>query len=254
MDTTARLSDLEQLEIPGRLRDDLSGFVSQLVDLYKTDLLSVIAFGSAVAGGYSEASSDLNLLVVYNDLNIADLRKVSELAQHWLKKRRFVPRFLSARNFTNSSRYFQIDLLEMRDAHAVLYGKDLFADIEIRRADLHWQLAHEIKRMRMRIKQQFWMAAGNADAIDAILRHRFASFLHLLRALLFLEGMQPSSSQSEMAKLAVSEVGIDSAFVEQMLSLRAGKLKLKGASQIEAFSGLMDAIRIADERVDRVVV
>lgn len=254
MTDTSTLTSIDQLKVSDELRKDLAEFVSHLIEFYKGDLLSVTAFGSAVAGGYSETSSDLNLLVIYSDLNIADLKGVAKLAQHWLKKRRFMPRFLSARNLANSARYFQIDLMEMRDAHVVLYGQDMLAEVKLCRSDLHWQLSHEIKRMRMRIKQQFWRTAGDAPVMQDILIHRFSSLLHLTRVLLYLEGKPASSSPEAVAEAAVTELGIDVAFVRQMQALKSGELKLKEDDQVNAFSRLMDTVRLVDERVDQVAV
>ena len=91
--------------------------------------------------------SDVNLLVVYSDLNIADLDAVAKLAQQVRRRHRVSPRFLSLRNLTSSAPYFQIDFLEMLEAHVVLHGRDVLATLEARPADLHWQIAHEAGRL-----------------------------------------------------------------------------------------------------------
>lgn len=242
---------LARLTIPDKVRKDLEEFVTQLVALYREDLVSIMVFGSAVTGDYEEKSSDVNLLVIYSDLNIADLDAVTKLAQKWLKRRRFAPRFLSLRNLTASSRYFQIDLLEMRDAHLKLYGSNPLGATETRPADMAWQLAHEIKRMRMRVKQQFWRAAGDRTAMRRILLARFSSLVHLTRALLHLKGAAPPLSHAEILRLAVQNLKLDAEFAVQMLALK----KNEGRPDLNAlFTGLMEAIRTIDEEVDRLEV
>jgi predicted nucleotidyltransferase len=242
---------LERLDIPAKVRKDLEEFVTQLVALYREDLVSIMVFGSAVTGDYDEKNSDLNLLVIYSDLNIADLDAVAKLAQKWLKRRRFAPRFLSLRNLTASSRYFQIDLLDVRDAHRKVYGVNPLGGIEVRAADMAWQLAHEIKRMRMRVKQQFWRAAGDRAVMRRILLARLSSLVHLTRVLLYLRGAAPPVSQPEILKIAVQNLKLDAEFVVQMLALK----KDEGRPDLNAlFTGLMDAIRTIDEEVDRLEV
>ena len=100
----------------------LQEFVSQICELYGEDLISVTAFGSAVTGDYDAAESDINLLVVYSDLDIVELARVADLSRRWLRKHKFAPRFLSKRNIEESADYFQIDFLSMRDAHVVICG------------------------------------------------------------------------------------------------------------------------------------
>ena len=248
------LTGLDRLQVPERVSRDVETFVRKLAGFYREDLVSIIVFGSAVAGGYAEASSDLNLLVVYSDLNLADLSAVARLAQRWLRKRRFAPRFLSLRNLRESARYFQIDLLEMRDAHVVLYGEDVLAGLEARPADLRWQLAHEVKRMRMRIKQQFWRAAGDARRMRLILLERFTSLVHLMRALMFLQGKPAPLGHEELVAAATRELGIDAEFGARMLALKSGRWKARPAELLEAFGKLMEMIRLVDAQVDQVAV
>jgi predicted nucleotidyltransferase len=248
------LKNLDQVKVPDHVRSHLGEFVDQLIHFYSHDLVSIAVFGSAASGGYSEAASDLNLLVIYSDLNIADLDAVAELARTWLKKQRFVPRFLSLRNLTGAVRYFQVDFLDMRNAHVTLYGEDVLDKIEVRPADLHWQLAHEMKRMRMRIKQQFWRAAGDEDLMRRILVRRFTSILHLIRPLLFLQHQPAPLDTSEIADVAVRLLGLDPGFFQRMSALKTGKLKLRRQELTGAFSEMMNVVRILDEHIDRVVV
>lgn len=248
------LTGLDRLQVPERVRQDLAEFVTQLAGFYREDLVAIIAFGSAVSGGYEEASSDVNLLVVYSDLNIADLGAVAKLSQRWLRKRRFAPRFLSVRNLRQSARYFQIDLVDMREAHVVLCGEDVLAEFEVSPSDMRWQLAHEVKRMRMRIKQQFWRAAGDERRMRAVLLDRFSSLVHLMRALLFLMGKPAPLAHGELLETAVRELGIDEEFADRMLALKTGERKARSAELIEAFSKLMETIRRIDAQVDQVAV
>ena len=239
------------LNVPDDVRQSLLEFVDQLVKLYGNELESVIAFGSAVRGGFSPHVSDVNLLVVYSDLNIADLDAVAKLAQQARRKHRVAPRFLSLRNLTNSARYFQIDFLEMAEAHAVLHGRDVLDGLEARPADLHWQIAHEVKRMRMRLKQQYWMNAGDAPMLREAVAQRFGSLVHLMRAYLRLvEGSAPLETGAILDR-AAAVLGFDRAAAGHLLAARRGEIVLRDQELTEAFRQLMDLVRALDEHNDR---
>lgn len=220
------LIQLDQLAVSGGVRADLEEFVSRLADSGGEQLVSVIAFGSA---------ADLNLLVVYSDLNIVDLDMVSGVARRWLKKRRFAPRFLSVRDLAALS---QTELLEMRDAHAVLYGDDVLAGLEIRPEEMRWEVAHEIKRMRIGVKQEFWRAAGDRKLMRLILIKWFSSLIQLMRALLFLENRPEVARGCDVVEEAARELG----------KLRTGKLR--SGELVRAFDDLLELIRAVDARVD----
>src|SRR5262245_23207338 len=146
---------VDSLKLPGAIKQGIRQFAHEVTEMYGGNLVSISVFGSAVTGDYDERESDVNLMVVYSDLDITDLARVAELSRRWLKKQRFAPRFLSHRNLTDSALYFQIDFLDMRDAHVTLCGEDVLSGIQIDRPHLRWQIAYEIKAMRMRIKQLF---------------------------------------------------------------------------------------------------
>lgn len=248
------LKNIEQLQIPDPVKKDLNEFLSQIVRLYADDLVSIIAFGSSATGDYIENSSDINLMIVYSDLNITDLNSVAQIARTWLKKRAFSPRFISMKNLTNSSRFFQIDMLEIKDMHVTLYGKDLLGDIPIDKTGLHWQLCYEIKAMRMRIKQQFWRSCGDEHLMRRILLERFTSIIHLSRVLLFLMGKNVSSSFNEILRAAKDEIGIPSAFIEKMKAVKTKTAKTDNKELIQLFTDLMDVIRIIDTKTDQVKI
>ena len=244
---------INSLSVSDGARRDLQEFVSQIVEFYKGDLLSVMLFGSVVTGDYVENTSDINVMVVYSDLNIANLDSVAGFAKKWFAKRNISPRFISKRNLASSAPYFQIDMLEMKDGYSVLYGDDLLREIVIDPKKLHWQLSYEIKAMRMRIKQQFWSSTGDATRIRRILLERFTSLIHLSRTLLFLKKKNVSVSHREVMKTACDTFGISRDFVEMMFDLKNNRIQLDKARSVKAFTDLMEVIRIIDNNVDGVI-
>jgi hypothetical protein len=248
------LKNLEQLQLPEPVKKDLNEFLSQVVKLYSNDLVSIMAFGSSVTGDFVENHSDVNVMVVYSDLNITDLNEVAQLARNWLKKRAFAPRFISMKNLTSSSRFFQIDMLEMKDMSITLYGKDLLNEIVVEKAGLLWQLSYEIKAMRMRIKQQFWRSCGDEHIMRKILLERFTSITHLSRALLYLMGKSTPARFEDILQMAKSEIGIPATYIDQMMAMKTKKSKPDNKELVQLFTALMDVIRIVDTKTDQVAL
>lgn len=240
-------ANIDLLKIPDHVKKDLRAFVQQILDFYKKDLVSVFAFGSCVSGDYQTQFSDVNLMVIYSDLNIADLYLVVDFARKWLEKRNFAPRFLSRRNLLTSDKYFQIDMLEMKNSHVTLLGEDLLQQIEIIPTNLHWQVCYEIKAMRSRIKQQFWRTAGDTKAIRFVLVRRFTSLIHITRALLYLMGKEAPVSHTKVMEEGCREFGLDEAFCQSMFSIKFSQASIKKEQAVQGFVSLMEAVRVLDE-------
>ena len=107
-----------------------------------------------------------------------DLARVAKLSRHWLRKHKFAPRFLSKRNVEDSAAVFQIDFLSMRDAHLIICGEDVLAAIQVHPEHLQWQIAYEVKAMRMRLKQQYWRTVDDPQRMRAVLSRVSIFFLH----------------------------------------------------------------------------
>ncbi len=246
---------LGKLNVPANVRKDLETFLKEVIGLYQKDLISMAAFGSAVAGSYIEEESDLNVLIIYSELDMDDLEKVSCLAQKWFSKRKFMPRFLSKRNLTDAAKYFQIDWMEIRDTNVLLYGEDVLASLPVLPQDMKWQLVHEIKRMRMRIKQQYWRAAGNQQVLNSIIIDRVSSIVHLMRVFLFLKTKsRPPVAVGDVVVQAAQSLGFERSFVETVLAMKKSRKSFKRDELPSNFQKLLELIRVLDQAADNLPV
>lgn len=249
MQTPARIVT-SQLAVPPEVRRDLDTFLAEMLAVSPRPPRAIIAFGSAATGDFVAGSSDLNLLVVYDDLELAALAPLAPVCRRWLGKRRFSPRFLSRRNLEQTARYFQLDFLDMRDAHVVLLGDDVLASLTLSPADLHWQLAHETKRMRMRLKQQFWRAEGQADALRDLIVGRAGSLLLLYRGTLLLDGVRPPEGREALAAAAARDLGVDPDFFARIRDWKTGRRRPDCAAATAAATELFAAVRALDAHVE----
>lgn len=245
-------ANIANLKVSEAVKQGVEQFVSHVIDSYAGDLVSITAFGSAVSGDYDEGESDVNLMIIYSDLDLADLDRIAELSRRCLKKQKLAPRFLSRRNLDQSAPYFQVDFLDMRDAHVVLCGEDVLAAIELRPAQLRWQLAYEIKAMRMRIKQMYWRAAGDDRMMKSVLTARFTSLLHLVRGLLLLRGLPAPVTRREIIAVAEEHLGLDRRAAERLLALRRSKTPGDRGALVAMFNDLMEMIRLVDAGIEEV--
>ena len=246
---TSTTGKLEALLVPTDVRRGIEEFIEHVAAAYGENLLSIIAFGSAVTGEYDAGESDVNLLVVHASLDIEDLERVGDLSRRWLRRQSLAPRFLSKRNFDDYIRHFQVDLLAMRGAAAVLWGQDLLAGAPVRQDALRWQAAYEIKAMRFRIKQQFWRVADDDRALRRVLVQRFTSLAHLMRAALVLQGQPGPVRRAEVIEAAVAHLGVDRAFVNAIADLRQRRSSPDRAALVRLFGGLLEAIRAVDAAI-----
>lgn len=237
------------LSVPPETERAVGDFVDHVRASYGDDLVAIVAFGSAVTGEYVAGESDVNLLVVYGSLDVEDLDKVGALSRRWLRARMLAPRFLSRRNFDDYVSHFPVDILGMRGASVVLWGAPLLESVDVRPDALRWQATYEIKAMRLRIKQQFWRVADDPAALRRVLGQRFISLTHLMRAALALRGLDAPVRRADVITAALTHLGLDRTFVEQVTRLRETPSVPDRAALVTLFGALFEAIRTIDAAI-----
>ena len=143
-----------------KLLDEL---VKRLKGAYGQELVSVILFGSAVAGEFHAKFSDLNILCVLKSIDLQELEKAKEAVAWWVKQKQPLPLFLSRAEVNNSQDAFPIEFLDIQHNHRVLHGEDVLAKIEVRTEQHRRQVEHEIRSALVRLRDATWASSGTIN-------------------------------------------------------------------------------------------
>jgi hypothetical protein len=135
----------------------------------------------------------------------------------------------------------------MKEQHVTIVGADLLASIAIERHDLLWQVTHEVKGLRMRLKQQYVRSRGEGEVVRRILSSHFTTLLCLARALLFLRNTPPHAALDQMIAQAANVLCIDAACMADLRNVKEGALRVSRANAARLFIGLLHIVRRLDD-------
>ena len=108
----------------------LSDFVLTIRNLLGDNLKSIILYGSAVRGEFDTKRSDLNFLVVLDQVDYSHLALLAPHIRRWSRKRISTPLVLSPQYISTALDVYPLEFLEMQSAKRVLFGEDVLADIQ----------------------------------------------------------------------------------------------------------------------------
>lgn len=114
----------------------------------------IAVYGSAAGEDFSAAHSDVNLLLVLDDVAFADLRLIgATLAREAPKDLLFATPLVVTPAFLRDARdSFPIELEDIRERHRVLAGRDVLADIRVPRERLREQAEREARGKLLRLR------------------------------------------------------------------------------------------------------
>ncbi len=229
----------------------LEDLVGRLRDALGDDVVSVVLYGSAVAGDYQAKVSDLNVLCVLTRIGADELHKVGEPVRWWLKKKQPIPIFLSREEVESAHDAFAIEFLDIRVAYRVLHGEDVVAGIEVEPAHHRHQVEHELRSRLLRLRERYVAAQKDRRELTRLLVESLPSFATLLRHALILNGDEPPVTKHEIFQRAARQFGLSAKPFEAILAFRQGAERLDDHDIHPVFGDYLAQITKAAEAVDK---
>lgn len=179
-----------------------------MVDAFGDRLRCALLFGSAARGEHVPGVSDVNVLFLLDDIDPATLRTASPVlrpfADHGL-----APLLLEWGEWQRASDVFAIELLDMRDAHAMLHGADPLDGAAVSPEKLRLQAEHELRAKIILLHDGMLRAAEDQRHLGGLLASAVPAFVTYQRAVLRLaERPVPATSQA-VIDAACALVGAD---------------------------------------------
>jgi predicted nucleotidyltransferase len=233
------------------MRDSVARVVDSL--LAETDAAlksgySAILYGSAARGDYVPGRSDINLMLVLEELNPPVLRSLGRAFTAWRKTSREPPLVLSRTDWNRATDAFPIEITDMRTAYQVLRGADPLHGVLVDRGDLRKALEREFRGKLLRLRQGYATYAPDPAALGALALQSAATILVFLRGLLTLIGKPVPKDSLELAAAAAGAVGFEG---EQLLHVVRHRVDREWRCQAPEFENYMEAVEHSARFLDQ---
>ncbi|MGD0337083.1 MAG: hypothetical protein ABSB18_08345 [Candidatus Omnitrophota bacterium] len=228
---------MEGINLSGKLKNKIKSFVQGLDNIYGTELVSVVIYGSAASGEFVERHSNLNVLIVLKNTGLEDIKKAFGLMS---KYRLIKPLFMTEEYINSSTDVFPIEFLDMQENYSVLYGKDVLKDIKVDTRNLRFQCEGELKAKLLSLKHMYMTVNRNKETLRQLLLKSFTSILHIMRNILRLKGKKPAYKKEELLKEISGEFSVDISIWQKILQAKKREVKLRGQEIETIFSGFVN--------------
>lgn len=180
------------------MNKNVNNLIEDLKNTFSEKLISVILYGSAASQDYLEKVSDINLIVVINELNAKDLKLANPAVEKWVKTKNPVPIFMGKDEWFNSCDVYAIECSDVKDRHKILYGEDIVSSIEIKKCNLRLQCESEIKNILIKLRQSYLVNAKNTKSIEELIKLASKSIFAVFRAVLRINNINVPAKNSEV--------------------------------------------------------
>jgi hypothetical protein len=233
--------------------DKINEFVTRIREAAKTNLVSVIVFGSAAAGDFHPEFSNLNLFCVVRDSSFSALLALAPVAKWWDKQKQPPPLFMTRDEIERSTDVFTIELLDMQQHHRVVFGEDILKNLSIP-SNLHRaQVEYELREKLALLRQHLLLASGNNSRLWELLTRSVSSFATLFRHALMVLGKEAPVSKRDAITALSKKIGFDASSFLQVLDVRKSKADRKKFDAADIFARYLGALEQVTAAVDKML-
>lgn len=211
---------------------------------------SAVLYGSAARGDWVEGRSDVNLLVVTEDVSPERLRALGSALRRWRDRSVEPPLLLSRDEWNRAADAFPIEITDMQLRHDLLRGPDPVSGMQVAQGDLRRALEAEFRGKLLRLRQAWATFADAEKDLTPLARRSLSSLLVLWRAMLSLLGHANAASAGggDVIQAAGVAAGFEPGPLIDMLQHRDERGWRCSATQFQA---CLDAVARAARHVDQ---
>ncbi len=239
------LSDVN-LHVKGRMEP----FFNEILSSFDACINSIYIIGSAVTSDFDEKETDVDSLIVLEEMVLDIFDFIAHIGKKYGKKRIRAPIIMTNDYIRTSLEVFPIQFLNMKKINKHVYGEDVLKNITIKKSDLRLVCERELKGWIQNLCQAYIKSLGN----DRIIRELYVSFLssyiHIFRAILFLYDKELPQGREGVLDEFEEVMDIKMNVFRELVKIKTHKYKPSHTQLKKDFHDIYNALDHIAKKVD----
>jgi len=233
------------------VRKNIEPYLAKLLEIHKDNVISILLYGSATGKFYVPKQSDINLIIVLKDLEFSQLSSSLKVINQGIPKKINAPLFLSLTHIETSKDVFPVEFLEIKENNILLYGKDLFKDMQIDQSHIRLFCEREIKGKLLRLRQAYLEVGLRKKGIEALMKESMYALMPIFRALIRIKGQTPSVDKEKILTEVSSLYSLEASVFLAILNDKMNDEKIQGQDVVVFFEKFLEQIKSLALAVDK---
>jgi hypothetical protein len=229
----------------------LNQLTQELRHLLGEDLVAIVLYGSAVGRNFVPETSDLNIVIVVKEARFEVLQMLQPHIATWHTRGFALPLLLDQEFLQQACDVFPMEFYDIKEQHRLLWGQDVFHDLEIDSRHLRFQAEHEARSKLLRLRALYLECAEDQTRLRTLTLDSVKTFLILMRNLIRLQGQAGLLTYTDV--LACFEQHFECTFprMHQLIAIRSGQQPWPAATAVDFFRNYLAEIQQIIGVIDR---
>lgn len=175
--------------LPAGVRERLQELAKNLEAALGENLVGILVHGSVVRGEYRPGESDVDVIVILDKADFAQLEAIGNPLQLARYSARIEAMILTESEIGGASDAFPLLYDEIKQRHVLLVGRDPFKAVEVHDTHRRLRIEQELREAQIRLRRAVTDAFGAREAIGGAVVRKIKQVRAPLHALLALKNI-----------------------------------------------------------------
>ncbi len=230
----------------------LNNFVEELKKTYTQKLFSVVVYGSCADNLCENKYSDINCIVLINNLDAEDLKQSNNIIKNWKKDNDNLPIFMDKEEWFNSADVYPIEYSDIKDRYRIVFGEDVVATLQLTNSNLRLMCEHEIKNILIKLRQYYLANSSKLDNAEKVALSATKSLIAVFRAVLKIHNDRVPHQAEEVIDLLAENIDFDKETFKKLLKSRKEKISIRKSDYEQIIQSLINSTNKILSAVDKI--
>jgi len=220
-------------EFPGSIQPVITEFATKFLENLDDNVLAILVYGSAAGINYTHGVSNINVAIIVNNLDFAVLKQSVPLIKWGRKHKMATPLILTREYVMHSLDVFPVEFSEIKEQHKVIFGEDIFKDLDIPVKDVRLLCEQQVKGKLLHLRQAYLDIGSNPSVLKNLLLSALSDLVPVFRQLIILKGEKPAGQKEDMLGQLARIFSLDLQPFLAVYQDKSRKIKIS-SNQVEA--------------------
>jgi len=180
------LREMDRVIAP--MRERVGSYARQIQELFGDSGKALTVYGAVLNDGFNVDRDAVRSVLVVERIELPLLRRLADRGARLGKAGVAAPLIMTPDHVRTSLDTFPLELMEIQQRHATLFGQDYFSVLTFDNAHIRLQCERELKRTLIALRQGLLACAGRERLIPMLEKDASDDLSRTLRSLLWLKG------------------------------------------------------------------
>jgi len=206
-------------QMPKGVISKLEDFSTNIGIIAKENLMAIYLYGSVTHKIFDRPQTSISILIVLKSAKVEDIENISPILYKAQKDFNLETTIITREETKTSADVFPIEFTDMKVKKFLIWGDDVFKNVNISMEDLRLSCELELKKRVLSLRRFFVLNLKNPKVLIDNLINDLPSFLMQMDTVLYLKAGNFATSTDDLLKNVYKEFRIQNATIRKVYDI-----------------------------------